>query len=154
VTYRSRNAIRPLGLKLSVNRCSSKKSLPNKVGMCLTSSNVVLSILVGISAPIKGRSIFSSLPSWSLKYNVGSLIGQSKKRNPASVTVSPCCMVLIDNLEVIISFVDKTVNGLPVSIKASMCPIIPDALIENATKGKYLSRVNFLTEHCTRKLSP
>jgi hypothetical protein len=42
-----------------------------------------------------------------------------EKVMPANDTVSPDCILVIGILVLRISFVDKTVNGLPVSIRAS-----------------------------------
>ncbi|MEM2842140.1 MAG: hypothetical protein QW201_02430 [Thermoproteota archaeon] len=62
---------------------------------------------------------FLTSPVVVLKCIVTFLIGWLKKRNPASDTGSPDCILVIGSLVLMMSFVDKTVKGLPVSIKAS-----------------------------------
>lgn len=87
--------------------------------MCLTSSIVFWSNLVGINEPIIGKFTLRSSPVSVLKFIVTSLIGWLKKRYPAKETVSPERILLMGSLKLKTSFVDKTVKGLPVSIKAS-----------------------------------
>lgn len=59
-----------------------------------------------------------------------------KKRKPASDTPSPFCMLLIGSLIFMASNGDRTVNGLPVSIRASTTPKNVETLRQKKRKGK------------------
>jgi len=110
------------------------------------SSIVFGSILVGINEPIAGRFTLKSSSDSVLKFIMTFLIGWLKKRYPANETVSPDCILVIGILVLKTSFVDKTVKGLPVSIKASTSLEILGVLKKKVTKGKGLLPTNPLIE--------
>lgn len=92
------------------------------LGMCFTPSNWFGPSFVGMSTPMLLNCIVRDF--WSSVLNVIKLFPKValKNVNPAKYTGSTFRIVLIGSLSFSASTVDKTVNGLPVSTRASMKP--------------------------------
>lgn len=108
------------------------------LGIGSTSLKVFWSIFVGTNIPRSLTSKLTDSLSCVLKVNEAFFRLGLKKRKPASDTLSPFRMFLIGNLIFKASSVDKTVNGLPVSISASTTPKKRGDLATKDTKGKIL----------------
>lgn len=119
------------------------------LGIWITSSNVALSVFVGISTPIDESLNVRIPPPSALKVVETFFRGYLKNVNPASLTLSRTAFRqdVIGSLSFNASLVDMTVNGLPVSINASTRAAIryDGALRKNVTKGNSLSNTNLLT---------